>query len=160
MADTIQNYSREYKKFIEKESRISRTLISPNNVYRISTYASADGDIRSLRGADETLIFVTGVYKKTIYGLKISKLKPKFFFEWTKKIVNKPDVLNEDNNLVSFSQLSPPLDSTGDRFYRTYVKDETLLKKPQIPFRSYKLEGLRYVSEIYFKKSILESYYA
>jgi hypothetical protein len=160
MAESRQNFSGEYKKFIKKESRISRTIISPNNVYRISTYKYSDGQTRSLRGLDETLIFVTGVYKKTIYGLKLSKLRPNIFFEWTKKIVKEKDILNEDTNLISFSQLSPPFDMTGDRFYRTYIKDSGLLKKPQIPFRSYKMEGIRYVSEVYFKKEILESYYA
>jgi len=160
MAEQRQNFSREYKKFIQTESRVSRTLIQPNNVYRLSSYKNVDGETRSLRGLDETLIFVTGIYKKNIYGLKLSKIKPSFFFEWSKKIVREPDVLNEDTELVHFSKLSPPFDMTGDRFYRTYVKDSSLLKKPQIPFRSYKLEGIRYVSEVYFKKDILKTYYA
>ena len=160
MAEDRRNFSLEYKPYIFKESRISRTLIRPNNVYRISTYKYADGKTRSLRGLDETLIFVTGIYKKTIYGLKLSKLKPEFFFEWTKKIVRDTNVLNEDVELVEFSTLSPPYDLSGDRFYKTYVKDSGLLKKPEIPFRSYKLEGIRYVSQVYFKKEILESYYA
>jgi hypothetical protein len=160
MAEPRQNFSQEYKKFIKKESRISRTQITPNNVYRISTYKYSDGKTRSLRGMDETLIFVTGMYKKTIYGLKLSKLKPNFFFEWSKKIVTEKDILNESNQLIKFSELSPPIDMTGDRFYKQYIKNSGLLKKPQIPYRSYKLEGIRYVSEVYFKKEILESYYA
>jgi hypothetical protein len=160
MAEPRQNFSQEYKKFIEKESRISRTQITPNNVYRLSTYKYSDGQTRSLRGLDETLIFVTGVYKKTIYGLKLSKLKPNFFLEWGKEIITQKDILNEDTQLIKFSELSPPIDMTGDRFYRNHIKNSTLLKKPQIPYRSYKLEGIRYVSEVYFKKEILESYYA
>jgi hypothetical protein len=160
MAEPKQNFSRQYKQFIQKEERVSRTRIEPNNVYRISTYKYSDGKTRSLKGVDETLIFVTGMYKKTIYGLKLSKIKPNHFFEWTKKIVSQKDVLNEDVELIKFSQLSPPIDMTGDRFYNTYVKNSAILKKPQIPYRSYKLEGIKYVSEVYFKKEILESYYA
>lgn len=160
MAEDRRNFSGEYRQFIQKESRISRTIIKPNNIYRISTYKYSDGKTRSLRGLDETLIFVTGIYKKTIYGLKLSKLKPNFFFEWSKKIVRETDILNEDTELISFSKLSPPFDMTGDRFYRTYIKDSSLLKKPQIPYRSYKLEGIKYVSEVYLKKEILEQYYA
>jgi hypothetical protein len=160
MAEQRQNFSRQYKGFIKQESRISRTQISPNNVYRLSTYKYSDGKTRTLRGEDETLIFVTGVYKKTIYGIKLSKIKPEIFFEWGQTIITEKDVLNEDNELVKFSQLSPPMDVTGDRFYKNYIKTSKLLKKPQIPYRSYKLEGIRYVSEVYFKKDILESYYA
>ena len=160
MAEPKENYSRLYKGAIDTELRIKNTQITPMNAYRISTYIYSDGQTRSLRGVDETLIFVTGVYKKTIYGLKLSKLKPNTFFEWTKKIVKQKDILNEDTNLISFSQLSPPFDMTGDRFYHNYIKNSGLLKKPQIPFRSYKMEGIRYVSEVYFKKEILESYYA
>lgn len=160
MAEDKRNFSLEYRPFISKESRISRTLIRPNNVYRISSYKYVDGETRSLRGLDETLLFVTGIHKKVIYGLKLSKLKPEFFFKWTKGIVTQTDVLSEDVELVSFSKLSPPIDMTGDRFYRIHIKHSSLLKKPQIPYRSYKLEGIRYVSEVYFKKEILEEYYA
>lgn len=160
MAEDKTNFSKGYKKFIEKEKRISRAMISPNNVYRISTYKYSDGETRTLRGLDETLIFVTGVYKKTIYGLKLSKIRPTIFFEWGKKIVQEKEVLKEDTELISFSTLSPPLDITGDRFYKAYIKNSAVLKKPQIPFRSYKLGGIKYVSEVYFKKNILESYYA
>lgn len=160
MAEQKQNFSRQYKQFIQKEERISRTLIEPNNVYRISTYKYSDGKTRSLRGVDETLIFVTGIYKKTIYGLKLSKLKPNYFFEWGKKFINQPDVLNEDKALIEFSELSSIQDVTGDRFYNTYVKNSGILKKPQIPFRSYTVSGIKYVSKVYFKKEILESYYA
>ena len=160
MAEQRQNFSRQYKKFIKQESRISRTQITPNNVYRLSTYKYSDGKTRTLRGEDETLIFVTGIYKKTIYGIKLSKVRPETFFEWGQTIITEKDVLNEDNELVKFSQLSPPMDVTGDRFYKNYIKTSKLLKKPQIPYRSYKLEGIRYVSEVYFKKDILESYYA
>src|SRR6056300_662728 len=142
MAEQRQNFSRQYKKFIKQESRISRTQITPNNVYRLSTYKYSDGKTRTLRGEDETLIFVTGVYKKTIYGIKLSKIKPEIFFEWGQTIITEKDVLNEDNELVKFSQLSPPMDVTGDRFYKNYIKTSKLLKKPQIPYRSYKLEGI------------------
>lgn len=160
MAENKRNFSRQYKQFIKEEERISRTKISPNNVYRLSIYKYSDGETRSLKGLDETLIFVTGVYKKTVYGLKLSKIKPELFFEWGKKIIKEKEILQEERELFEFSELSPAIGLSGDKFYNTYVKNATILKKPQIPFRSYKLEGIKYVSKVYFKKNTLEKYYA
>jgi hypothetical protein len=160
MAEQTQNFSRQYRQFIQKEERISRMTIQPNDVYRISTYKYSDGKTRSLKGVDETLIFVTGVYKNVIYGLKLSDLKPQYFFEWGKKIITDKEVLNEDKKLVLLSELAPSLDISGDRIYKAHIKNSELLKKPQIPFRTYNLNGIKYVSKVYFKKEILERYYA
>jgi len=160
MAESKQNYSRQYKQFIEKEDRISRTIIAPNDVYRLSVYQYSDGKTRSLRGVDETLVFVTGVYRKVIYGLKLSDLKPEYFFEWGKKIITNKNILQEEKSLVLLSELAPPLDLSGDRIYKSHIKNSPILKKPQIPFRTYNLEGIKYVSKVYFKKEILERYYA
>lgn len=160
MATKGKNFSKEYKKYITKEQRVPRTAISPNNVYRISSYETSAGEVRTLNGYDETILFVTGVYKRVVYGVKLSRVRPDLFFEWTRTVIKQTNVLEEEKELISFSELSPPIDLTGDRFYRNYIKNSGFLKRPAVPFRSYKLDGIRYASEIYFKKSILESYYA
>ena len=160
MAQPKENYSRLYKGAIETELRVKNTQITPMNAYRISTYIYSDGQTRSLRGVDETLIFVTGVYKKVVYGLKLSKIKPQFFFEWAKGISSEMSVLNEETGLLKFSELAPSYDDAGNIFYKQRIRDSTVLAKPKAPYRSYKMSSIRSVSEIYFKKEVVKRYYA
>lgn len=158
MADR-QNYILRYRKLIEKEQRVARNSIKPNNVYRMSTYKYVEGNTERLQGDNSTLLLVSGIYEGKIYGLKISYLKPEIFFKWAEEIVTENKVFQEDKKLISFNELAPSRDRKGERLYNEHIKNNSLIKKPDIPFRSYDRNGIRYISEVFFNREILESYY-
>ena len=60
----MANYSNEYKQYIESEARISKSMLQPGNLYRISSYDYSDGESRSLSGINSSIIFVFGIYEK------------------------------------------------------------------------------------------------
>lgn len=158
MADR-QNYILRYRKLIEKESRIARNSIKPNNAYRISTYKYKEGSTERLQGDNSTLLLVTGLYEDKVYGLKISYIKPEIFFEWAKGIVTENKIFEKDKKLISFNELAPSRDRKGEVIYNEHIKKNSLLTKPTIPFRSYSRDGIRYISEVFFRKDLLETYY-
>ena len=69
-------FTNQYKPFIEKEERIAKNYIKPLEIYRISTYKYADGDIKSLAGINSALVFSIGIYEKKFNCIKISEIKP------------------------------------------------------------------------------------
>lgn len=158
MADR-QNYSTRYKPLIEKESRIARTSIEANNIYRISTYKYSGGSTKRLLGTEGTLLLVTGIFEGKIYGLKISYLKPETFFKWGEEIVTDKKIFETDERLVSFNKLAPSRNRKGEEIYNQHIKENALIMKPTIPYRTYDRDGIRYISEVFFTKEILESYY-
>jgi len=153
------NYTQLYKSLIKQEKRIPRSDIGTNNVYRISTYKDVEGDIRRLSGDSSVLFFVSGKFEGKLYGLKMSLIKPQDFFRWSKDIITHEEVLEEDRELIKLDELAEPRDTRGEYMYNKFIKTSSVLKKPKIPFRTYKTSGIRYVSEVYFKKTTLELYY-
>lgn len=153
------NYIRRYEVAIDTERRIARASLSANNVYRISTYKYTGGRTERLSGDKRTLLFVSGIFEGKVYGIKISYLKPETFFEWAKDVVTDTKVFEDDKKLISFNDLVPVKEKKGERMYNQHIKENNLIKKPQIPYRTYDIKGIRYISEVFFKKEILESYY-
>lgn len=152
-------FHNQYKKVIVKEQRISRSQIQPHNIYRISVYKYTKGSTENIR---ETLFFCTGVLKleNKLYGLKLTDIKPENFFNWTKEVVKYPELLENDEELINFSELLPTMDIGGKRLYESYLKNSKFLKSyKRTPFRSYNLDGIKYVSKVFINKNILKDYY-
>lgn len=84
-----RNFAAQYDKFISSEQRVSKTGILPLDVFRINTYRyKNEENTSSLRTReDATLLLVTGWYGRQVHGIKISYVKPKRFFEWTKTFI-------------------------------------------------------------------------
>jgi hypothetical protein len=150
-------YTNLYKPLIEKEERISKNLIRPRNLYRISLYQYSDGVTRSLSGIDSSLFFVTGIFERKIHGIKISEMKPEYFFEWFKKIMDMDKRKEESiDEMKKLEDLVIVADRGGQRLYDGYIKPSPILKRFGSPFRSYNIDGLRYIQEVQFKKNILK----
>lgn len=154
-----QNHIRLYRPLIEREVRISRNLLKVNNLYRISTYKDVDGNSKRYSGSEGNLFFVTGIYERKLYGLKVSLIKPQFFFEWFNELVESKSPILESNKMISLNELAPSSDIRGTNTYNNLIKNNPKLEKPQIPYRVYKLDGIKYISEVFIKKSTLEMYY-
>lgn len=158
---TTPNQAIKYKPLILEEKRVSRSAVQPYGVYRISTYKYADGNKETLTGTDSTIIFVTGIYEQKFSAIKLSSIKPEDFFKWFKKLENKAGkVLNEERTTnIGLYDMATPFDKGGDRVYNSYVKTGIELKKIENPYRTYNKAGIEYMSEVFFKKDLLEKYY-
>jgi hypothetical protein len=158
---TIPNQSIKYKPLILQEKRVSRSAVKPYGVYRISTYKYADGNKETLSGNDSTIVFVTGIYEQKFSAIKLSSIKPEDFFKWFKKLEDKAaKVLNEERTTnIALYDMATIFDKGGERVYTSYVKTGIELKKLENPYRTYNKDGIQYMSEVFFKKDLLEKYY-
>ena len=152
---------KDYKKYIEKERRIARTMIRPMNVYRIINYRTVEGDYRRFVGEDYTLVFVLGIHEGKISCIKISELEPAAFFGWLRDLVNiRPGVSIDDIRRLE-EILVRQVDRSGKRIFEQYVKESTLVykhKKDPV-YRTYTISGIKYAMEVDLKKSLLKAYY-
>jgi hypothetical protein len=153
------SFALQYKPLIESEKRASKSSLIPRNVYRISSYEFADGEQRSLTGQNSSLIFLIGIYDKKLIALKISEVTPKIFFDWLKTIQLKgltPQKIDESKSLDELIILD---NTTGSKIFDGYVKGRPIYNKKPSPYRTYNLDGVKYIQEVKFKKDILKSFY-
>ena len=152
-------YTSKYKEFIQKEKKISKGLIRPRNLYRITSYQYADGSTKSLTGEKSSLIFTTGIYEQKISCIKINELKPEKFFEWVKKL-KKPalpsEEITEDALFESYLIL---LDKGGQRLYESFVKPSPILKTAKSPvYTTYSLSGINNIYQLQLKVDKLQEF--
>ena len=155
-------FTNQYKPFIEKEERISKNFIKPLEIYRISTYKYADGDIKSLAGINSALVFSIGTYDGKFNCIKISEIRPDLFFNFMKKLKNKSlteQKIDEAEFLYDL-MIEMGSDKSGKVIYDRFIKNSSefrTLKKQYNPYRTYNLEGLIYVQRVNLKKDSLKS---
>jgi hypothetical protein len=155
-------FTNQYKPFIEKEERVAKLYIKPLEIYRISTYKYADGDIKSLAGIKSALVFSIGIYEKKFNCIKISEIRPDLFFKFMKKLKNKSlteQKIDEAQFLYDL-MIEYGSDKSGKIIYDRYIKNSTefrILKNQTNPYRTYNLEGLIYVQRVTLKKDSLKS---
>jgi hypothetical protein len=131
-------------------------------IYRISTYKYADGDIKSLAGIKSALVFSIGIYEKKFNCIKISEIRPDLFFKFMKKLKNKSlteQKIDEAQFLYDL-MIEYGSDKSGKIIYDRYIKNSTefrILKNQTNPYRTYNLEGLIYVQRVTLKKDSLKS---
>lgn len=155
------NQTQKYRGLLESGKRISKTDIEPYGLYKISTYNYVDKGRTTLKGVDETLIFVTGIYERKVSALKLSNIPPVQFLNWFKKIArsNDNDVLNEDRSNIRLSELAIPMDMGGNKIYDSYIRNYKGFVEKGAAYRTYKLDGIQFATEVFLKKNVLEQYY-
>ena len=152
-----------YKPYIENEERVTRKFLRPLEIYRISTYKYTDGGVESLAGPKSALVFCIGVVesKERLHCIKLSKIRPDYFFRFLKKIKNKSlteSKIDESEHLYDM-MLEYGSDKTGRVLYdRTISKlvEYKSLKRIADPYRTYDINGIRYIRRVNFKKDILK----
>lgn len=150
------NYAPQYRGYIEVGGRISKTDIKPYGIYKVSTYKYADGDRTNLRGTEETLIFVTGIYQRKVSALKLSNIPPLKFIQWLKKIVG---VNSYTEGKKRIDELKAPFDSGGIRIYDSYIKNNSEFVAKGAAYRTYNLDGIQYATEVFLNEKTLKQYY-
>lgn len=155
------NYALRYKGMMNKGERVSKTEIQPYGIYKISTYKYTDSGRTNLRGDDETLIFVTGIYQKKVSALKLSNIEPVKFLNWFKKLSkgDDEDTFEDERTKIGLYELATPLDMGGNRLYDSYIKNDVNFVAKGAAYRTYKIGGIQYATEFYLKPTTLKQYY-
>ena len=152
-------FAAQYKPLIESETRASKSLLLPRNVYRISSYEFASGEQKSLTGQKSSLIFLIGIFDKKLISLKISEIKPDIFFKWLKTIQLKSLTEQQINEAKLLSELIILDNKTGNKIFDGYVKGKPIYNAKPSPYRTYNLDGVKYIQQVNFKKDVLNSFY-
>jgi len=155
------NYALRYKGMMDKGDRVAKTEIQPYGLYKISTYKYTEGKRTNLRGDDETLIFVTGVYQRKVSALKLSNIEPVKFLNWFKKLSKGDDeaLFEGDRTKIPLYEFATPMDKGGNKVYDSYIKNNKDFVAKGAAYRTYKLDGIQYATEFYLKNNILKQYY-
>ena len=150
------NYAPQYRGYIDMGDRISKTDIKPYGIYKISTYKYADGDRQTLRGTEETLIFVTGIYQRKVSAIKLSNVQPIKFLNWLKKVVG---VNSYTEGKKRIDELKTPFDMGGTRIYDSYIRNNKDFVAKGAAYRTYNLDGIQYATEVFLNERTLRQYY-
>jgi len=153
-------FALQYKPLIESETRVSKTLVLPRNVYRINSYKYSDGKQKTLSGTTTTLVFVIGkTPDKKLSCIKISEIKPEKFFKWLQKLYIKGLTEEKWIKAEKLEELLIESDIKGSKIFNSFVKPDTIIygDNPNI-YRTYNLTGIKQIEEIKFKKDVLKSY--
>ena len=150
------NYAPQYRGYIDVGSRISKTDIRPYGIYKISTYKYADGDSQTLKGTEETLIFVTGIYQRKVSAIKLSNIQPIKFLNWLKRVVG---VNSYTEGKKRIDELKTPFDIGGNRIYDSYIKNNSEFVAKGAAYRTYNLDGIQYATEVFLNEKTLKQYY-
>lgn len=150
------NYAPQYRGYIDVGSRISKNDIRPYGIYKISTYKYADGDRQTLRGTEETLIFVTGIYQKKVSALKLSNIQPIKFLNWLKRVVG---VNSYTEGKKRIDELKTPFDTGGNKIYDSYIRNNKDFVAKGAAYRTYNLDGIQYATEVFLNEKTLKQYY-
>ena len=153
----MANYSVEYKKYIESEIRSSKSMLEPGNLYRISSYDYSDGETRSLAGINSSIIFVFGIYEKKLNCLKLNEVKTDKFKTWLQTIL-KQGLKSEDiDSMKTLDEIIIPTDRAGNRLFESKIKGKPIYINDPRPYRTYNMEGLKYIKEVKLKADFLKS---
>ena len=150
------NQASKYRGFLEVGNRVSKQSIKPYGIYKISTYNYVDEGRQTLRGTDETLIFVTGIYQRKVSALKLSNIEPVKFLNWLKKIVG---VNSYTEGMKRIDELKTPFDVGGNRIYDSYIKSNSDFVAKGAAYRTYNLDGIQYATEVFLNEKTLKKYY-
>jgi hypothetical protein len=150
------NQSPKYRGLLEAGNRVAKQAITPYGIYKISTYNYVDEGRQTLKGPEETLIFVTGIYQRKVSALKLSNIEPLKFLNWLKKIVGT-NSYNE--GMKRIDELKTPFDIGGNRIYDTYIRNNKDFVAKGAAYRTYNLDGIQYATEMFLNEKTLKQYY-
>ena len=153
----MANYSVEYKKYIESEIRASKSSLEPGNLYRISSYDYSDGESRSLAGINSSIIFVFGIYDKKLNCLKLNEVKTDKFKNWLQTILKEGLVPEDVDSMKTLDEIIITTDRAGNRLFESKIKGKPIYTNDPRPYRTYTLDGLKYIQEIKLKKDFIKS---
>jgi hypothetical protein len=153
------SYATLYKPLIQSEITTSKSRMRVRKLYKIISYEYADGENKQFRGSNAVLIYTLGIFRKKVYCLKVTDIKPDKFFRWLKTIMYKNLKESDFDNLKWLENLTPKADKAGTKLYGSSVKGKSIMKETPAPFRTYILPNIKQVAWCEFKMEVIEKMY-
>lgn len=152
-------FSLQYKPFIVKEEAVSKTLLKPKNIYKITYYKYVDGTSKSLSGSKTAYVFAIGIYHKKLVCLKISEIKPDKFFIWLKSLFQQSLTNEKIDESKRLDEIMVRSDRNGSGLFNRYVSGNSILTQGKNPYRTYNIAGITQILEITINKNTLKEYF-
>jgi hypothetical protein len=144
----MKNFIDNYKQILTPEVRVSRTEISPRNIYRISVYKDGDPVFKS------RYVFVIGEVGDKIHCLLLNKISPNNFINFLNRLRNKTIAIKQDQRLKDLLKILP---KDGRQLFESYVKPNSGLYTPAMDnYRTYIKSKIQHVWEIRFEDGFLK----
>jgi hypothetical protein len=153
------NYYTQYVELFDFGKRTQREIVKkhPRNFYRISRYEYSDGDTKSLAGREASLIFVIGVFEDKVNCIKLNEVRPELFMRWFPTIL-KPSIKADDVDVTTNLKDLIIVDSIpGNKLFESKIKIHPIYKQDPRPYRTYNLDGLKYIQQINLKKDLIKT---
>jgi hypothetical protein len=152
------NHYLRYTQLFEFGKRVQKNYLklNPRNFYRISRYAYADGDVKSLSGNNSSLVFVIGVHDEKVNCIKLNEVSVEIFTRWFPTLL-KPAITEADvNGIEMTSDLIIEGDKSGNGLFESKIKGKSIYNVNPRPYRTYNLDGLQYIQEIKLKSETIK----
>jgi hypothetical protein len=152
------NHYLRYTQLFEFGKRVQKNYLklNPRNFYRISRYAYADGDVKSLSGNNSSLVFVIGVHDEKVNCIKLNEVSVEIFTRWFPTLL-KPAITEADvNGIEMTSDLIIESDKSGNGLFESKIKGKSIYNVNPRPYRTYNLDGLQYIQEIKLKSETIK----
>jgi hypothetical protein len=155
------SFALQYNQLIAASDKVSKSLIKPKNIYRITTYKYIDGTTRTLTGTDTALVFVTGITpdRKTITCIKITLVRPQVFFNWLNRFFIKGLAEEDFKDNMELSEILIKTDKAGKAIFNSFIKGSQLYRQSENPYRTYTMTGIKNIESVFFKTELLKKSY-
>ena len=155
------SFALQYNQLIAASDKVSKSLIKPKNIYKITTYKYIDGTTKTLAGSDTALVFVTGITpdRKTITCIKITLIKPQLFFNWLNRLFIKGLAEEDFKDNMQLSEILIKTDKSGQAIFNSFIKGSQLYKQSETPYRTYTMTGIKNIENVFFKTELLKKSY-
>jgi hypothetical protein len=155
------SFALQYNQLIAASDKVSKSLIKPKNIYKITTYKYIDGTTKTLTGTDTALVFVTGMTpdRKTISCIKLTLIRPQIFFNWLNKLFKKGLSEEDFKDNMELNELLIKTDKAGQAIFNSFIRGSQLYKQSETPYRTYTMTGIKNIENVFFKTELLKKSY-
>ena len=150
-------YASQYLKYVEAEIPVSRTLIRPRNIYKIKSYKDVDNKTHTYAGNNSAIVFVIGIFDKKVWCIRMTDIRPVFFWNWLTPMIKKGVVLNE--KIKKLEDLLVSDTKNGKKIFGNFVKGKKVYNLEPAVFRTYNLPGINSVEELKIDLNFLKTQY-
>jgi hypothetical protein len=153
------NYYLKYMELFEVGQRVQKKYLqlNPRNFYRVSRYENVAGDVKSLTGPKSSLIFVIGTHEDKVNCLKLNEIRPAVLLKWLPTIIKDSVKVENIDEMKLLSDIIIVSDKFGNKLFESKIKGKVIYNIEPRPYRTYNLDGLKYIQEVKLKTDVLKS---
>ena len=146
------NYVNQYKEILKPEKRVSKQLILPRNIYRITTYEN--GNPATKVGVQSRYVFVIGKIDNKIHCLLLNHVPPINFIKLLNKLKDPAKNIKEG---VQLSEVLKLMARDGNQLFKTYIRPNNMVYTPKLDnYRTYFIDKIQHVWEVRFEQDFLK----